>query len=121
VNSTQFRTTNLCFLEYDEFRWNQLSKYEQESNASPINRASVGINVQPDTVDFNKELDEITAATNNPHGLQMWRIGWFADYPDPQDWLTLPSNKQCRHLWSKPTLTRIRILAFSSTTRQSSS
>ncbi|MBA2396835.1 MAG: peptide ABC transporter substrate-binding protein, partial [Ktedonobacteraceae bacterium] len=25
---------------------------------------------------------------NNPKGLQMWILGWQADYPDPQDWLS---------------------------------
>jgi oligopeptide transport system substrate-binding protein len=49
----------------------------------------LGVSVKANAIDFNKLLDEITAATNNPKGLQMWRIGWIADYPDPQDWLTL--------------------------------
>ncbi len=53
----------------------------------------LGVDVKPDPVDFNKLLDEINAATNNPKGLQMWRIGWIADYPDPQDWLTLQFDK----------------------------
>ncbi len=50
---------------------------------------ALGIGVKIDDIDFNKELDETSAATNNPKGIQMWWIGWIADYPDPQDWLTL--------------------------------
>ncbi len=53
----------------------------------------LGVSVKPDPVDFNKLLDEMAASTNNPQGLQMWRIGWAADYPDPQDWLTLQFDK----------------------------
>ncbi len=53
----------------------------------------LGVTVKTDAIDFNKLLDEITATTNNPHGLQMWRIDWYADYPDPQDWLTLQFDK----------------------------
>jgi peptide/nickel transport system substrate-binding protein/oligopeptide transport system substrate-binding protein len=29
------------------------------------------------------------AATNNPKGLQVWEIGWIADYPDPQNWTSI--------------------------------
>jgi oligopeptide transport system substrate-binding protein len=53
----------------------------------------LGISVKPAPVDFNKLLDDITAATNNPHGLQFWGIAWIADYPDPQDWTTLQFDK----------------------------
>ncbi len=53
----------------------------------------LGVSVKPAPVDFNKLLDDITAATNNPHGLQFWNIGWIADYPDPQDWTTLQFDK----------------------------
>ena len=49
----------------------------------------LGVSVKPQPIDFNKLLDEITAATNNPNGLQFWGIAWVADYPDPQDWTTL--------------------------------
>ncbi|HET9921913.1 MAG TPA: peptide ABC transporter substrate-binding protein [Ktedonobacteraceae bacterium] len=54
---------------------------------------NLGISVKADPVDFNKLLDQTTAATNNPNGLQFWAIGWIADYPDPQDWLTLQFDK----------------------------
>jgi oligopeptide transport system substrate-binding protein len=49
----------------------------------------LGVNVKINDIDFNKELGEISAATNNVNGIQMWWIAWIADYPDPQDWLTL--------------------------------
>ncbi len=53
----------------------------------------LGVSVKAAPTDFNKLLDEITAATNNPHGLQFWGIAWIADYPDPQDWTTLQFDK----------------------------
>ena len=34
--------------------------------------------------DFNTELNDLAA-----HDLQAYSIAWIADYPDPQDWLTL--------------------------------
>nr|BBH95513.1 peptide ABC transporter substrate-binding protein [Thermogemmatispora argillosa] len=52
-------------------------------------QAVLNISVKVHAEDFNKLLDDIVAATNNPHGLQFWGIAWIADYPDPQDWLTL--------------------------------
>jgi peptide/nickel transport system substrate-binding protein/oligopeptide transport system substrate-binding protein len=50
---------------------------------------TLGVTIKVNDIDFNKLLDEIPASTNNPKGLQMWWIAWIADYPDPQDWLTL--------------------------------
>jgi len=38
-------------------------------------------------------LNGLSAAINNSHGLQMWFLGWGADYPDPQDFLTLQFDK----------------------------
>jgi peptide/nickel transport system substrate-binding protein/oligopeptide transport system substrate-binding protein len=54
---------------------------------------ALGVNVIPDPVAFNKELTELQATVNNPKGLQMWMLGWNADYPDPQDWTTLQFDK----------------------------
>ncbi len=54
---------------------------------------TLGVKVTINDVDFNKLLTDITAATNNAKGLQMWNIGWIADYPDPQDWTTLQFDK----------------------------
>src|SRR5258708_25165325 len=48
----------------------------------------LGVTVTPNPVDYNTLLDEVTAATNNPQGLQFWSLAWVAEYPDPQDWLT---------------------------------
>jgi peptide/nickel transport system substrate-binding protein/oligopeptide transport system substrate-binding protein len=48
----------------------------------------LGVNVTIDDIDFNKLIDEMYTATNNPKGIQMWSIGGIATYPDPQNWLT---------------------------------
>jgi len=56
---------------------------------------NLGISVKLAPTDFNKMLNEISAAINNPKGLQMWQIGWIADYPDPQDWTTLQFCNGC--------------------------
>lgn len=56
---------------------------------------TLGITVKLAPTDFNKEVSETTAAINNPHGLQMWNIGWITDYPDPQDWTSLQFCKGC--------------------------
>jgi peptide/nickel transport system substrate-binding protein/oligopeptide transport system substrate-binding protein len=53
----------------------------------------LGVSVKAAPTDFNKLLDDITAAINNPKGLQFWGIAWIADYPDPQDWTTLQFDK----------------------------
>jgi oligopeptide transport system substrate-binding protein len=53
----------------------------------------LGVDVKPDPVDTIALLTEIGSSANNPEGLQMWRFGWVADYPDPQDWLTLQFDK----------------------------
>jgi oligopeptide transport system substrate-binding protein len=53
----------------------------------------LGIGITPDPIDFNRLLTEITDATDNPKGLAFWCIDWIADYPDPQDWLTLQFAK----------------------------
>ena len=49
----------------------------------------LGITVTSQAIDYNTLLDQVTAATNNPNGLQMWNLAWVAEYPDPQDWLSL--------------------------------
>jgi oligopeptide transport system substrate-binding protein len=56
-------------------------------------QTTLGVSVKADPIDFNKLLTDITAATNNPKGLQFWGIAWIADYPDPQDWTTLQFDK----------------------------
>ena len=49
----------------------------------------LGVTVTADAVDYNTLLDKVTAATNNATGLQLWGLAWVAEYPDPQDWLSL--------------------------------
>ena len=56
---------------------------------------NLGIKVTLAPTDFNKLINETTAAINNPKGLQMWEIGWIADYPDAQDWTTLQFCNGC--------------------------
>ncbi|QBD77428.1 peptide ABC transporter substrate-binding protein [Ktedonosporobacter rubrisoli] len=53
----------------------------------------LGVTVKPESVDLNKLYGDISNATNNPQGLMLWMLGWVADYPDPQDWLTLQFGK----------------------------
>ena len=48
----------------------------------------LGVTVTADPVDYNTLLADVTAATNNSQGLQMWGLAWVGEYPDPQDWLT---------------------------------
>jgi len=48
----------------------------------------LGVTVTPDPVDSNTLLDEVSAATGNTQGIQMWGLSWVAEYPDPQDWLS---------------------------------
>lgn len=53
----------------------------------------LGVDVKPQAIDFNQLLTDLNNTVNNPKGLQMWWIGWIADYPDPQDWTTLQFDK----------------------------
>jgi oligopeptide transport system substrate-binding protein len=48
----------------------------------------LGVTVQTNPVDPNTLLDQVSAATGNAQGIQMWGLSWVAEYPDPQDWLT---------------------------------
>lgn len=57
-------------------------------------QSTLGITIKQNDIDINKLFyTEIPGATNNPKGLQFWQSGWIADYPDPQDWLTLQFDK----------------------------
>ena len=62
----------------------------------------LGITVKTQAVDFTTLLGDVTASAcqtpDSPQkclnkGLQMWWLGWIADYPDPQDWTTLQFAK----------------------------
>jgi peptide/nickel transport system substrate-binding protein/oligopeptide transport system substrate-binding protein len=48
----------------------------------------LGVTVQTNPVDPNTLLTQVSAATGNAQGIQMWGLSWVAEYPDPQDWLT---------------------------------
>ena len=48
----------------------------------------LGITVTANPVDYSTLLTQVTQATNNPGGLQMWGLAWVGEYPDMQDWLT---------------------------------
>ena len=73
---------------------NEFAAYQQ------MWQTTLGVKINFRDEDFNQLLSDITAATNNPKGIAFWRIDWIADYPDPQDWLTLqfakgsPNNNQ---------------------------
>ncbi len=70
------------------------SNFDQEVTAMISMWQSVlDITVTPNPVDSNTLLAEVTAATNNAHGLQFWGLSWVAEYPDPQDWLTRQFDK----------------------------
>jgi oligopeptide transport system substrate-binding protein len=71
--------------------------YSSGGSQGPKNEVSIlqqlwqsvlGITVKTDDIDFNKLLTDITGTTNTTT-LQFWGIAWVADYPDPEDWLTL--------------------------------
>ncbi len=62
----------------------------------------LGVTVTGKSEDFNTMLQQIPeTACQTPDtpqkclnkGLQMWWLGWIADYPDPQDWTTLQFDK----------------------------
>lgn len=50
---------------------------------------TLGVSVKTNVVSFPKRVDLIDATKNNASGLKLWRDAWQADYPDPQDWLSL--------------------------------
>lgn len=62
----------------------------------------LGVSVGTQVMDFNQLLKaEVATTCQTPNdlakcqdkGLQMWAAAWGADYPDPQDWLTLQFDK----------------------------
>jgi peptide/nickel transport system substrate-binding protein/oligopeptide transport system substrate-binding protein len=68
----------------------------QESEISAVRQMwqkILGINVQPDPIDFKLLLIDIENTNNNPSGLQMWAINWVPDYPDPRDWTLVQFDK----------------------------
>jgi peptide/nickel transport system substrate-binding protein/oligopeptide transport system substrate-binding protein len=83
---------------------NEITTLESEWNSA------LGITVSSTAVEFNTLLSEeaktaCTTPTNlsacNNTGLQMWTAAWGADYPDPQDWITLQFGKgQANNMWN---------------------
>ncbi|GCE48613.1 peptide/nickel transport system substrate-binding protein/oligopeptide transport system substrate-binding protein [Thermosporothrix hazakensis] len=61
---------------------------------------TLDVTVQIDDVDYNKYLSLTNDTAGNPKGLQMWLHGWVADYPDPQDWLTLLFADPTQNRWN---------------------
>jgi peptide/nickel transport system substrate-binding protein/oligopeptide transport system substrate-binding protein len=69
----------------------------------------LGITVTPQVVDFNTRLNlenqttcqetDLTKCLNK--GLSIWFAAWGADYPDPQDWVSLQFDKgQANNNWN---------------------
>jgi oligopeptide transport system substrate-binding protein len=46
----------------------------------------LNVSVNPPLSDLNALVQFLFAGTNTA---QIWQIGWLADYPDPEDWLSL--------------------------------
>lgn len=56
-------------------------------------QAQLGITtITPNPVDRSTLFRSITDTTNNA-SLDIWAVDWYADYPDPQDWITLQFDK----------------------------
>lgn len=51
------------------------------------------VQVLASPVDYDTLLARVTAATNNPQGIQFWGLSWVGEYPDAQDWLTRQFGK----------------------------
>jgi len=49
----------------------------------------LGVTVKIQIEDRSKFFADVDGAAHNPKGPQMWASDWYADYPDPQDWITL--------------------------------
>ncbi len=54
-----------------------------------------GVTIVPNGMPFQTLVGAVLENTvgNHAGALQMWMIGWIADYPDPQDWLSLQFAK----------------------------
>jgi len=52
----------------------------------------LGVNIEPHPVDKTELFTAVANTTGNTN-LQLWRVDWIADYPDPQDWLSLQFGK----------------------------
>jgi oligopeptide transport system substrate-binding protein len=55
-------------------------------------QTNLGVSVKLENVDINTFNNNISAGVSaNPY--QFYQSGWIADYPDPQDWITLQFGK----------------------------
>jgi oligopeptide transport system substrate-binding protein len=52
-------------------------------------QTALDVKVSIDSMGAVELSKEVQATINNPKGLMMWDSYWKADYPDPQNWLTL--------------------------------
>src|SRR6266487_1621033 len=82
-----FPTVTITYSSGSTARDNQITTVRQ------MWKTALGIDVKASAIDFNQLVTQVTNAVNNPKGLQMWAIGWIADYPDPQDWTSLQFAK----------------------------
>jgi len=49
----------------------------------------LGVTIETQAMAYPQLINAESNTTGNAHGLQIWVSSWGADYPDPQDWLTL--------------------------------
>ncbi len=63
--------------------------YNEAIFAQQLWQTILGIHVTLHPVSASALQRAISAATNNPHGLQFWAANWSADYPDAQDLMAL--------------------------------
>ncbi len=66
-----------------------LSSFDKEVQSMvQMWKTVLGVTVTTHPIDSNTLLDEVSAATGNSQGIQMWGLSWVAEYPDSQDWLS---------------------------------
>jgi peptide/nickel transport system substrate-binding protein/oligopeptide transport system substrate-binding protein len=82
-----FPTVTITYASGSTARDNQITTARQ------MWKTALGIDVKGAAIDFNQLVTQVNNSPNNPKGLQMWAIGWIADYPDPQDWTSLQFAK----------------------------
>jgi len=82
-----FPTVTITYPNGSADRDNQITTVRQ------MWKTALGIDVKAQAIDFNQLVTDLNSTIKNSKGLQMWAIGWIADYPDPQDWTTLQFDK----------------------------
>lgn len=53
---------------------------------------ALNVNIITEPISFQKLVGNLIGPSLNPpvpNPMALWQIGWIADYPDPQDWLSL--------------------------------